>query len=60
MAEPLSLTNIETMLRNSRAFCELSPSKEKRWARMFEQCIVAVTPGNKLSVFTAMATLLQV
>ena len=27
--EPVSLTNIETMLRNTRAFCELSPAEEK-------------------------------
>ena len=25
VTEPVSLTNIETMLRNARAFCELSP-----------------------------------
>ena len=60
VAEPVSLTNIETMLRNARAFRELSPAEEKRWARMLEQCNVAVTPGNKLSVFSAMVTFLQV
>ena len=54
--EPVSLTNIETMLRNARAFRELSPAEEKRWTRMLEQCNVAVTPGNKLSVFSAMVT----
>ena len=59
-AEPMSLTNIETMLRNARAFCELSPAEEKRWARMLEQCNVVVTPRNKLSVFSAMVTFLQV
>ena len=42
VAEPVSLTNIETMLRNARAFHELSPAEEKRWARMLEQCNVAV------------------
>ena len=31
VAEPVSLTNIETMLRNARAFHELSPAEEKRW-----------------------------
>ena len=60
VAEPVSLTNIETMLRNARAFRELSPTEEKQWARMLEQCNVAVTPGNKLSVFSAMVTFLQV
>ena len=60
VTEPMSLTNIETMLRNARAFRELSPAEEKRWARMLEQCNVAVTPGNKLSVFSAMVTFLQV
>ena len=40
VAEPVSLTNIETMLRNARAFRELSPAEEKRWARMLEQCNV--------------------
>ena len=54
------MTNIETMLRNARAFRELSPAEEKRWARMLGQCNVAVTPGNKLSVFSAMVTFLQV
>ena len=44
VAEPVSLTNIETMLRNARAFRELSPAEEKRWARMLEQCNVVVTP----------------
>ena len=34
VAEPVSLTNIETMLRNARAFRELSPAEEKRWALM--------------------------
>ena len=29
VAEPVSLTNIETMLRNARAFRELSPAEEK-------------------------------
>ena len=29
VAEPLSLTNIETMLRNGRAFRELPPAEEK-------------------------------
>ena len=48
VAEPVSLTNIETMLRNARAFRELSPAEEKWWARMFEQCNVAFTPRNKL------------
>jgi len=60
VAEPVSLTNIETMLRNARAFRELSPAEEKRWACMLEQCNVAVTPGNKLSVFSEMVTFLQV
>ena len=60
VAEPVSLTNIETMLRNAHAFRELSPAEEKWWARMLEQCNVAVTPGNKLSVFSAMVTFLQV
>ena len=60
VAEQVSLTNIETMLRNARAFHELSPAEEKRWARMLEQCNVAVTLGNKLSVFSAMVTFLQV
>src|SRR4051812_3491579 len=60
VAEPVSLTNIETMLRNARAFRELSPAEEKWWARMLEQCNVAVIPGNKLSVFSAMVTFLQV
>ena len=32
VVEPVSLTNIETMLRNARAFRELSPAEEKRWA----------------------------
>ena len=59
VAKPMSLTNIEIMLRNARAFRELSPVEEKRWARMLEQCNVAVTPGNKLSVFSAMVTFLQ-
>ena len=59
VAEPVSLTNIETMLRNARALCELSPAEEKRWARMLEQCNVAFTPGNNLSVFSAMVTFLQ-
>ena len=58
VVEPVSLTNIETMLRNARAFRELSPAEEKRWARMLEQCNVGVTPGNKLSVFSAMVTFL--
>ena len=58
VAEPVSLTNIETMLRNAHAFCELSPTEEKWWARMLEQCNVAVTPGNKMSVFSAMVTFL--
>ena len=60
VAEPVSLTNIETMLQNARAFCELSPAEEKRWARMLQQCNVAVKLGNKLSVFSAMVTFLQV
>ena len=60
VAEPVSLTNIETMLRNARAFRELSPAEEKWWARMLEQCNVAVTLGNKLSVFSAMVTFPQV
>ena len=60
VVELVSLTNIETMLRDARAFRELSPVEEKRWARMLEQCNVAVTPGNKLSVFSAMVTFLQV
>ena len=60
VVEPVSLTNIETMLRNARAFRELSPAEEKWWARMLEQCNIAVTPGNKLSVFSAMVTFLQV
>ena len=60
VAEPVSLTNIETMLRNARAFHELSPAEEKWQARMLEQCNMAVTPGNKLSVFSAMVTFLQV
>jgi len=34
--EPVSLTKIETMLRNARAFRELSPAEEKRWTRMLE------------------------
>ena len=34
VAEQVSLTNIETMLRNARAFRELSPAEEKQWARM--------------------------
>ena len=54
------MTNIETMLRNARAFREHSHVEEKRWARMLEQCNVVVTPENKLSVFSAMATFLQV
>ena len=58
VAEPVSLTNIETMLRNAHAFRELSPTEEKWWARMLEQCNIAVTPGNKLSVFSAMVTFL--
>ena len=58
VAEPVSLTNIETMLRNARAFRELSPAEEKRWARMLEQCNVAVTLGNELLVFSAMFTFL--
>ena len=60
VAEPVSFTNIETMLRNARAFRELSPTEEKRWAHMLEQCNIAITPGNKLSVFSAMVTFLQV
>ena len=56
VAEPVILTNIETMLLNARALHELSPAEEKRWARMLEQCNVVVTPGNKLSVFSAMVT----
>ena len=56
----MSLTNIETMLRNASAFRELSPAEEKRSARMLEQCNVAVTPGNKLPVFSAMVTFVQV
>ena len=60
VVEPVSLTNIDTMVRNARAFRELSPAEEKWWARMLEQCNVAVTPGNKLSVFSAMVTFLQV
>ena len=60
VAKPVSLTNIETMLRNARAFRELSPAEEKQWAHMLEQCNVAVTPGNKLSVFSAMVNFLQV
>ena len=59
VAEPVSLTNIETMLRNARAFCELSHAEEKWWARMLEKCNVAATPGNKLSVFSPMVTFLQ-
>ena len=59
MAEPVSSTNSETMLQNARAFRELSPVEEKRWARMLEQCNVAVTIGKKLSVFSAMVTFLQ-
>ena len=59
-AEPVILTKIETMLRSARAFRELTPVQEKWWARMLEQCNVAVTPGNKLSVFSAMVTFLQV
>ena len=58
--EPVSLTNIETMLWNAHAFRELSPAEEKRWAHMLEQCNVAVHPGNKLSVFSAMITFLKV
>ena len=58
VAEPVSLTNIETMLQNARAFRELSPAEEKWWARMLEQCNVAVTPRNKRSVFSAMVTFL--
>ena len=46
VVEPVSLTNIETMLRNARAFRELSPTEEKWWARMLEQCNMAVTLGN--------------
>ena len=57
VAEPVSLTNIETMLRNARAFRELSPAEEKWWARMLEQCNVVVTLGNKLSVFSGMVTI---
>jgi len=34
VAEPVSLTNIETMLQNAHAFRELSPAEEKWWARM--------------------------
>ena len=30
VAEPVSFKNIETMLRNARAFRELSPAEEKR------------------------------
>ena len=56
VAEPVSLTNIETMLQNARAFHELSPAEEKLWARMLEQCNVAVTLGTKLSVFSAMVS----
>ena len=56
VAEPVSLTNIETMLRNAHAFRELSPAEEKWWDRMLEQCNVAVTPGNKLSVFSDVFT----
>ena len=37
VVELVSLTNIETMLQNARAFGELSPAEEKRWARMLEQ-----------------------
>ena len=58
VAELVSLTNIETMLRNAHAFFELSPVEEKQWARQLEQCNMAVTPGNKLSVFSAMVTFL--
>ena len=36
VAEPVSLTNIKTMLQNARAFLELSPAEEKRWACMLE------------------------
>ena len=46
VAEPMSITNIETMLQNAHAFRDLSPAEEKRWIRMLEQCNVAVTPGN--------------
>ena len=60
VAELVSLTNIEIMLWNARAFRELSPGEEKRWACMLEQCNVAVTLGNKLPVFLAMVTFLQV
>ena len=60
VAEPVCLSNIETMLQNARAFHELSPAEEKRWACMLEQCNVAVTLGNKLSVFSAMVNFLQV
>ena len=34
VAEPVSLTNIETMLQNAHAFRELSPAEEKRWAQI--------------------------
>src|SRR6266496_3888280 len=44
VAEPVSLTNIETMPRNVRAFRELSPIEEKWWARLLEQCNMDVTP----------------
>ena len=60
VAEPVSLTNIETMLRNARAFRELSPAEEKWWARMLEQCSVSFTLGNKMSVLSTMVTFLQV
>jgi hypothetical protein len=60
VAEPVILTNIETMLQNACAFRELTPVQEKRWARMLEQCNVAVTTGCKLSVFSAMVGFLQV
>jgi hypothetical protein len=57
-AEPMILTKIETMLQNACAFRELTPVQEKRWARMLEQCNVAVTAGCKLSVFSAMVSFL--
>src|SRR3954465_9177723 len=34
VAEPVILTNIETMLLNARAFRELSPAEEKRWVKV--------------------------
>ena len=43
VAEPVSLKNIETMLRNARTFHKISPTKEKWRAHVLEQCNVAVT-----------------